>query len=197
MTLDTPSRRREIENAASVLFWEHGYAGTSIRDIARVLEMQGASLYAHVTSKEDMLWAIVDRAAQRFETAATGAQTSTSGRPPSERLAALVRAHVGVVTSDVGASAVFATEWRSLTGDRRAQILTRRDAYERRFRDVVVDGMAVGEFAVTDPSLAAAWILTALNGLASWYRPDGPIGADRIADHFADYSVRALTETFR
>ena len=57
------SRRQAIEDVASDLFRERGYAATSIRDIARALSVQGASLYAHVTSKEDVLWAIVDRAA--------------------------------------------------------------------------------------------------------------------------------------
>ena len=49
------SRRQAIEDVASDLFRERGYAGTSIRDIARALSVQGASLYAHVTSKEDVL----------------------------------------------------------------------------------------------------------------------------------------------
>ena len=57
------TRRREIEDAASSLFHEHGYSGTSVRDIARALDIQGASLYAHVTSKQDVLWSIVERTA--------------------------------------------------------------------------------------------------------------------------------------
>ena len=64
------TRRREIEDVASTLFHERGYAGTSVRDIARALDIQGASLYAHVASKEEVLWAIVERTATRFEAAA-------------------------------------------------------------------------------------------------------------------------------
>ena len=56
------TRRQAIEEVASDLFRERGYAATSIRDIARALDIQGASLYAHVASKEDLLFAIVDRA---------------------------------------------------------------------------------------------------------------------------------------
>ena len=55
------TRRQAIEDVASDLFRERGYAATSIRDIARALSVQGASLYAHVTSKEDVLWAIFNR----------------------------------------------------------------------------------------------------------------------------------------
>ncbi len=64
-THETP-RRQQIEDAASTLFRERGYAATSVRDIAHALDMQGGSLYAHVASKEDVLWAIVVRAADRF-----------------------------------------------------------------------------------------------------------------------------------
>ena len=131
------TRRQAIEDVASELFREHGYAGTSIRDIARALSVQGASLYAHVTSKEDVLWAIVDRAATRFEAAADAAEADAAARrpgDPAEVLAALVRAHVDVLTADVDAAGVFVHEWRALAPEHRQSILARRDAYEARFR---------------------------------------------------------------
>jgi AcrR family transcriptional regulator len=193
--LETP-RRRAIEDAASTLFRERGYAATSIRDIAQALAIRGPSLYAHVTSKEEVLWAIVDRAASRFERSAHDA-LADSGADPTHRLEALVRAHVDVITTDPGEASVFVAEWRHLSGDRRAQILDRRDAYEERFRSVVRDGMADGTFALTDPALAATFLLSALNGIAGWYRPDGRLSADRIADHFVDLAVRSLTEAHR
>jgi AcrR family transcriptional regulator len=194
MATEAPSRRRRIEDVASTLFRERGYAATSIRDIARALDVRGASLYAHVTSKEDMLWSIVDRAAGRFERAADDAERPTATTGATDRIAALVRSHVGVVTSDHGEASVFVHEWRALSADRRAAISHRRDAYGRRFRTAIADGMATGEFAMTDPAVAAAFILSALNGLAIWYRPDGRLTPDRIADHFVDLSIRALTE---
>jgi len=192
MAIEAPSRRRRIEDVASGLFRERGYAATSVRDIARALDVQGASLYAHVTSKEDVLWSIVDRAAARFEAAAGAAERATAADSATDRIAALVRAHVGVITSDPGEASVFVHEWRALGRERRARIADRRDAYERRFRDAIADGMASGEFALTDPAIAAAFLLTALNGLATWFRRDGRLTPDRIADHFVDLSVRTL-----
>jgi len=189
------SRRRAIEDVASELFRAHGYAATSVRDIARALDIQGASLYAHVTSKEDVLWAIVDRAATRFESAADAATRITNGRvtaAPVDVLAALVRAHVRVITDDVGAAGVFVHEWRALGRERRAAVLERRDAYQRRFRDLILEGIATGDFETTDPAIAATAILSALNGIPAWYRPDGRLPADRIADHFVDLVVRML-----
>ena len=194
------ARRREIEDAASSLFHEHGYSGTSVRDIARALDIQGASLYAHVTSKQDVLWSIVERAATRFETsadaaslaAATGPDAVDGVAPAPTRLAALVRAHIAVVTDDIGRASVFVHEWRSLSPDRRAAIGKRRDAYERRFRAIIDDGVGAGAFLAVDPIIAAAFLLTSLNGLVAWYRPDGRLNPRTISDIYADLSLRAV-----
>jgi AcrR family transcriptional regulator len=188
-------RRREIENVASGLFHERGYSGTSVRDIARALDMQGASLYAHVASKQDVLWAIVEGAATRFETAAETVETADPGARifgPGAYLMSLIRAHVGVVTEDIGRASVFVHEWRALEPERRDEIARRRDAYEGRFRTAIADGVEVGAFAPVDPVVAAAYILTALNGLVSWYHPDGRIPPRDIADAYADLALRAV-----
>jgi AcrR family transcriptional regulator len=195
--IETGTRRREIDEVASELFHANGYTATSVRDIARALDIQGASLYAHVASKEDVLWSIVDGAATAFEAKADEAVAETATSDPVERLAALVEAHVDVVTADPERASVFVTEWRHLSGDRRAAIATRRDAYEARFRAVIEDGTAVGAFRATDSALAATFILTALNGIATWYRPDGRLSADRIADHYVDLALRSLSEDHR
>ena len=195
--IETGARRREIDEVASELFHANGYAATSVRDIARALDIQGASLYAHVASKEDVLWSIVDRAATAFEDAAERALAETASDDPVERLAAIVEAHVETITSDPQRSSVFVTEWRHLSPDRRAEIGARRDAYERRLRDLIADGLAVGAFAAVDPAVAATFLLTALNGIATWYRPDGRLSADRIADHYVELALRSLSEDHR
>jgi len=195
--IEPGTRRREIDEVASELFHANGYAATSVRDIARALDIQGASLYAHVASKEDVLWSIVDHAATAFEHAADAATTEADAADPVDGLAALVEAHVEVITADPERSSVFVTEWRHLSPDRRAAIARRRDAYEARFRETIADGVAVGAFRATDPALATTFVLTALNGIATWYRPDGRLSADRIADHYVDLALRSLSEDHR
>jgi AcrR family transcriptional regulator len=187
--VDTP-RRQQIEDAASALFRERGYAATSVRDIAQVLSLQGGSLYAHVASKEDMLWSIVSRAADQFNTHV--GELATSAGPVPERLRQMIRAHVAVVTSVQRDAAVFLHEWRFLSPDRRAAIAQRRDAYEGLFRQTIGEGVQSGEFGRADPRLTAMAILSALNGIATWYRPDGPLTATQIADQYADLFLRAL-----
>ena len=189
------TRRQAIEDAASVLFHKHGYEGTSVRDIARAVDIQGASLYAHVASKQDVLWSIVEHTAARFEAAA---ETVEEGDPgalvfgPGVQLISLVRAHVGVVTEDIERASVFITEWRALDRAHRDEIARRRDAYEARFRATIAHGVEIGAFAAVDPALTAAYILSAINGLVAWYRPDGRASAQTIAEAYADLSLRAV-----
>lgn len=189
------ARRQSIDDAASVLFHAHGYAGTSVRDIARALDIQGASLYAHVASKQDVLWSIVERMATRFEAAADAVEAADPGAArfgPGDHLANLVRAHVGVVTEDLGRASVFVHEWRALEGERRAATVRRRDDYEARFRAAIERGVRDGTFRPVDPVTTAAYLLTALNGLVTWYEPGGRLSAATIAEQYADLSLRAV-----
>ena len=80
---------------------------------------------------------------------------------------------------------------------RRAAIAERREAYEARFRATIEEGIATGAFAQIDPAIAATFLLTALNGIAGWYRPDGRLTADRLADHYVDLALRSLSEDHR
>jgi AcrR family transcriptional regulator len=50
-----------------------------VRDIARAVDIQGASLYAHVASKQEVLWSIVERTASRFEAAADAVEAADPG----------------------------------------------------------------------------------------------------------------------
>lgn len=188
------TRRQQIEDVASALFRERGYPQTSVRDIAQRLDIQGASLYAHVASKEDVLWSIVERSARCFH----DATRPIAARPDltaAGRLREMIRAHVGVLTDDLGQATVFLHEWRYLSHDRRAAILAERDAYESRFRGVIEAGQHASEFTAGHPGLLTRAILDALNGIAGWYRPDGPLTAHQIAGHYAELFTRALKPT--
>jgi AcrR family transcriptional regulator len=189
------TRRQAIEDAASSLFYEHGYSGTSVRDIARAVDIQGASLYAHIASKHEVLWSIVEHTATRFEAAADAVEAVDAGSValrPGEHLQALVRAHVGVVTDDIERASVFVHEWRSLDRSRHEEMARRRDAYEARFRAVIAQGVESGEFVAVDPVPTAAYILTALNGLVAWYRPGGRLSEHAVAEAFAGLALRAV-----
>ena len=184
------TRRRQIEDVASALFSSRGYAATSMRDIARALDLQGGSLYSHIPSKEAVLAAIVEEAAEEFH-AAVRPLAERPG-PAAGRLREMVAAHLRVVTGGRERAKVFLFEWAFLGDERRAAIARSRSAYQRYFERVVAEGAAAGELVAPEPKLAAVFILSAMNAVAHWYRPDGPIGPDTLAAHYAELFLRGL-----
>ena len=53
--------RERIEKAAIRLFVEKGVAETSVRDIARAVDLSEGALYRHFVSKEDLVWDVFER----------------------------------------------------------------------------------------------------------------------------------------
>ena len=184
------TRRRQIEDVASALFSSRGYAATSMRDIARALDLQGGSLYSHILSKEAVLAAIVEEAAERFH-AAVRPIAERQG-PAAGRLREMVAAHVRVVTGGRERAKVFLFEWSFLGEERRQAVRRSRAAYQGYFERVVAEGVAAGDLRTPDPGLAAVFILSAMNAIAHWYRPDGPLGPDALAAHYAELFLRGL-----
>jgi hypothetical protein len=68
----------------------------------------------------------------------------------------------------------------------------RRDAYEARFRNVIAAGMRDGTFLKGDAAVTARALLSSLNGIPAWYRPDGPLSPDALAAGYADLFLSGL-----
>ncbi len=178
----TPRKEQIIETAAR-LFSQRGYHATSMRDLARELDLKGASLYSHISGKEEILWLILERAARQFLDAIE--PIAASDMPPLEKLRAAIRSHVRVVTGDLAAATVYFHEWKALQGERRAQFLEWRRRYEHLLQGIVEEGMAAGVLDPhADPKFATLLILSVVNWLYQWYRPEGPLSPDEIAERF-------------
>ncbi len=170
----TRHSRADVVAAAGRLFAERGYHGTSMRDLGGELGLLGSSLYSHVTSKEDLLVAVVERGAELFDASARAAEdVGTSG---AERLRALISGHVGVVVAHLDEVRTFLNEARFLDIVHRSRIVAARDAYEAEFRRAIGDGLADGSLDwPIDPKMGAILVLSILNAIERWYDPDGPL----------------------
>ena len=187
-------RRSEIVAAARELFSEKGYHSASMRDIAERLGLQAGTLYVHIRSKEDVLFEIVDQAADRFLEAVrqARAEAESRGASPEEALRLAMRSHLRVVAENLDTATVFFHEWKFLDDDRRALILAKRDAYESAIRDLIIQGIESGVFRPVDPRLAGLAVLSLSNWFYQWYSPAGPQSAEDIADAFADLLLAGL-----
>lgn len=184
------SRRDELLISAARLFCEQGYHATSMEDIARALGILRGSLYHHIRSKEDLLLEIMIRGISYLLDLVR--PIVNSERPPDEKLDALIRAHVLAITSQPDVLTVFLHEFKSVSPERLPEVLTLRDEYEYLVRGVIGEGIDRGLFRPVDVPLTTFGLLGMLNWLYQWYRPKGRRSPEEIADHFADFVLRAL-----
>ncbi len=185
------SRRAEVVRAAARLFSERGYHGTSMQHLGDALGLQRGSLYAHIGSKEELLFDVVDEGADRF--LERGREALELAGSAGDRLEALLVGHAETAAEHLDAATVFLNEWRYLSEDLRAAVQAKRDGYEAIVRTIVEDGIATGEFrADADVRFAATLVLSAGNWLFSWYRAGGELGPTEIGERFAELMTRGL-----
>jgi TetR/AcrR family transcriptional regulator, cholesterol catabolism regulator len=174
------ARRTELTRTAARLFAEKGYHGTSIGDLASAFGVQKGSLYAHIASKEDLLWEVAQSGSDAFHAALDA--LPDEGRAV-ERIRAALRAHLRVVAEQLDVATVFVREWRYLEGERREAFLAERRRYEERFRALFREGREHGELRTDlDDATAALLALSAANWAFTWLRPGAD--TDALADRF-------------
>jgi AcrR family transcriptional regulator len=159
--------------------------------LGKELGLLGSSLYSHIDSKEDLLVEVVDEGARLFLDAAETAMAvdGTAG----ERLRALIAGHVDVVLDHQDVVRTYLNEARMLDEGHRSRVVESRDAYETMFRSVIGEGVDSAEFrADVDPKIAAIFILSILNALERWYRPDGDLDRDRIVEAISTSAIASL-----
>ena len=181
-------RRSQILQMAGHLFSQRGYHATSIRDLAKALNLQGGSLYAHIASKEELLLEVVRQAAARFQEVLEGLPEDG----PRERLVALVKGHLRVIAEELPRATVFFHEWKHLSPPLLEEAKALRDRYEEGVQKVIAEGVEKGVFRVENLRLATLFVLSALNWTYQWYRPEGPMSLEELSETYARMVLKAL-----
>lgn len=186
MTADIRHSRESVIAAAGKLFALRGYHGTSMRDLGNELGLLKSSIYSHVSSKEDLLLEVVKRAERLFQESAQ--QALETGSDESDRLRALIAGHLRVILDHRDEASTFLDEARSLERRNRETVLAARDSYEQVFRRVIAAGVQKGEFdRRVDPVVSGIFILSMLNAVRRWYRPEGRLSADELTRQMWDF----------
>jgi AcrR family transcriptional regulator len=190
---NTPPPRTVILDAATALFSDTGYAGTTMRDIASVVGILPGSLYAHIASKEQLLLAIVEAGIDRFLGVVEPILLEDGATRDLLRRA--VTRHIEVVAEDQQRTLVVFHQWRYLSPDNKGRIVAKRERYEQIFATLIGRGIADGTFdPALDERIAVLTVLGTLNWAAEWLSHDGD-EARRIGEGMADILLRGLLRT--
>lgn len=179
-----PTRLEQIYVEASRLFVRNGFAGTSMSDIAKAVNITKAGLYHFVSSKEELLYTIMSFGLDQLDEEVVRPALATDD--PGERLVLIVRNHARNVlrgeTDRGNPVTIVVNETAGLTGDNRKQVDARKRAYFALIRGTLDQLKLQKRLADLDTTVAAFSIIGTILWLARWHRPGGRLSPDEIAD---------------
>ncbi|MGH9000779.1 MAG: TetR/AcrR family transcriptional regulator [Acidimicrobiia bacterium] len=172
-------RADEILEIASRLFYERGYAQVSTRALAQAAGIQGASLYHHFSSKEEMLYRITQYGSREFFAELT--PILSAGGSFTDRLDRFVREFLHRSWERRYPIAVLFREGENLAPEHAEELRLTRRRFQQAVQRFMARGCAAGAFSVPDPKVAGIAILDMLNGVDGWMRDSGRLGIDEVA----------------
>jgi AcrR family transcriptional regulator len=184
------SRKTQIEIAATELFRKKGYSATSMRDLAQAVGVEAASIYSHIKNKEELLANICFRIADSFMESKK--RVESISLPADEQLLLAIQAHVQVIINNLDASAVFLHEWRHLSTELLAEFIALRKSYENYLIRIIQKGSQEGIFIVQDEKMAVLSLLSGLNWIYDWYKPEGKLAPEDVALNLAHLILHGI-----
>ncbi len=182
--------RDDVLDAAAQVFRQKGFHGASMSDIAAAVNVQKASLYHHVTSKQEILLALLDRALAMLTEHISS--ISSQNISPDQKLRLMIRGYLTGLAENADLTSVLLFEHRSLDKKSHTKHVPLRDKFEKLWRDVLDEGVTQKTFDLKDTGLATRAIMGTLNWTLTWYHPDGPKSIEQIADEYSDFILKGM-----
>jgi AcrR family transcriptional regulator len=184
------TKRRALVREAARAFGSRGFHNTSLDDVAERLGVTKPALYRYVRTKHEILYEAKLIAFDMGAKAREHAHAAT--QDPLERLRIYVITYIELITNELGSYAVLSEPVTSLPPEYRDRILAHMRESDRALRKMVQDGIDAGRVVQTDPGLAVAFFMGAINHIARWYSPGGPMSGREIGETFAHFITSGL-----
>ncbi len=194
-TADSKQKLREICRLAARVFYEKGYDGASMQDIAKAVGLTKAGLYHHVGSKDRLLFEIMNYGMDILDE--TVLQKIKNVTDPKEKLRQTITGHIDLIVRarDLEITVIL-HENRSLKGALRKKINARKRDYIDYLESLIREVQAQeGSKLQLPPHLAAFALLGMINWLYQWYHTEGPVKENELADSYVDFFFRGLLGT--
>lgn len=187
----TPHTSLRIEDAAIELFYERGFKTTTMRDIAVACGLTPGAFYNHYASKDELLYTILKRVHEQLqEDILSGLEAAE--RDPRSQVRAYVYVHALYHTRFRTEARVANQEIGSLRGPQRDEIVEIRRSMRGLLKDLIRRGEDGGVFDAPDEGVMSSAILNMGISIADWFRPDGRLAAEEVADIHARLALRLL-----
>jgi AcrR family transcriptional regulator len=177
-----------VRDVALTLFAERGYHGTALSQIAAALGIRTPSLYNHMRAKQDLLRDIVTDTTQQVWSDYQSAVADVDD--VVERLRRATRVYALRHATHRREALIVNRDIASLEEPARSHVLELRRRHARAIQGLIDEGVGLGQFNEDASAVAAFAILEMCVSIARWFRDDGPLTAEIVAEKYSEFALR-------
>ena len=191
-------KRNEVLTAATDRFGRDGYEHTKWADIAADIGVGATALYHYFESKQHCLYEIMDEAIEDFRSRFVA--VIADERVPVRAFEAVMTECFNLSEHDVLRNRVLVAEQGRLSSpstserEEQARLAARSRMRELEFAwaSFLAGAMRDGAIPETDPRLLTRAVLGLYNSIWHWYRPNGMIALDRVAEYYTELALAMI-----
>jgi AcrR family transcriptional regulator len=190
LTPDRAVERRQILDAAALVFDEIGYHHASIAQLAEKAGTTKATVYDFFEAKHDILFAIHDEWIEDLLARSRRNLATTSDT--CELVRHFARDVLTIIHERQSQVRIYFEYLNEMPPVLQARARGKRDVYEKLVEDVIRAGMAAGLFKDQSARVATLGFFGMCNWAHRWYKPGGAITHEQIADQLSDIFLCGL-----
>ncbi|MBN2160987.1 MAG: TetR family transcriptional regulator [Spirochaetes bacterium] len=187
------TQRELIIAESSTLFWEKGYAETSMKDIAASCGFRPANIYNFFRSKESILYEILRQEMVEIVSPIQYLKDDDSVNA-LDALRLMIDNHVRLTLGEKSSSKLlFDVGLKNLSPANRKKIVSLRDNYDEIGVAIIRRGKKSGLFASDiDEKIAVFSIGSIIARSRIWYSPKGKYSVEELIDFMYRFALRGL-----
>src|SRR5436190_11335848 len=194
--MNSKKPKKSVFEVAAEVFHRKGYDNTSMSDVAEAAGLTKAGLYHHVSSKESLLYTVLDSGLDLTESYVMKPLEAIPD--PLERLKTMIDLHLRLVLEERNLEVTgLLHECKTLSTADRARINRRKKEYVRMTAKLIAEVTKKYDVKDVNPKLAAFALLGMLNWTYQWYKTTGPIPCDEIVASFQKIFLLGILGTAR
>lgn len=184
------SRKEQIQAKATSLFREKGFNASSMRLLADEIGMEAASLYNHISSKDDLLRDICFNVGKLFMEQLESLENTDM--TPEQKVEHIIRFHIRMMLGKFESVYVSNRDWKHLKEPFLTEFLNMRRNYERRFSAIIEEGIITGQFTKRNTYVSVLTILSAVRGIEFWHKSRKQLSAEQLEEELTAMLMAGL-----
>jgi AcrR family transcriptional regulator len=184
------ARKEQIQAKATSLFREKGFNASSMRHLAENLGIEAASLYNHISSKDELLTSICFNVGKLFMEQLESVENAALN--PNEKTEAIIRFHIRMMLGKFEMVYVSNRDYKHLKEPYLSEFQALRRDYEKRFSTIIEEGIMQAQFAERNTYVAVLMILSAVRGIELWHKSKKNIPADKLEEDLTSMLMAGL-----